>query len=257
MVDLLSPTHGFCQSRVSQRRHQSQSRKRAAKGEKRLYHFPWFCCYSSFFSLTHLSCSAQIDCLSAVIRGSQAGEYHPQLLLPTAPCCSWSPRLTYNRIWMTTLGTGPAESHFSFPLPHLDPPWLRFCSCSRRCTCNVCSPSLFASPSTSPLPRAGHLGGHRDRSQRALTAHPSPGFASRSPFALWSSGAPPPQAASSYSTARSCHTVSIISSTVSRATLRAVSPQAWVLWVAMGWAMLGWDAAEKASLNTEKKITKK
>lgn len=91
----------------------------------------------------------------------QAGEYHAQLLLPTAPHCPRSPRLMYNRIQMTTLDTGPGESHFSFPLPHLDPPRLCVCSCSRHCTCSACSPPLFASPSTRPLPRARHLDGHK------------------------------------------------------------------------------------------------
>lgn len=58
IADLLSPTNGFIHLQVSRQRHQSQNWKRAAKGQKRRYHFPLFCCYSSFFHLAPLSCSA-------------------------------------------------------------------------------------------------------------------------------------------------------------------------------------------------------
>lgn len=131
----------------------------AAKGEKRLYHFPWFCCYSSFFPLTHLRYSAWIDCPSAVTRDSQAEEYHPQLLLPKAPHCPQSPRSTYNRIGMTTLGNGPAESHSSLPLPAWTHHGCTSAAVPGTASAVFAAPHLFASPSTSPLPRAGHRGG--------------------------------------------------------------------------------------------------
>lgn len=106
VADLLSPTYGFSQSRISQEQCQSQRQKRAAKGEKSLYHF------LLLFFLSFPSPQRQcLYCLSACYaRGSQTGGCHAQLLLPNTLHCPRSPRLVFSRTWMTALGTGPGES---------------------------------------------------------------------------------------------------------------------------------------------------
>lgn len=161
VVDLLSPTHGFSQSWLYQWQYQSQSWKRAAKGEKQLYHFSWFCCYSSFCCLAHLSCSAWTDCSSAVTSGSQAEENDPQLLLPTVLCCPQSPRSTYNR----ALDPENPISLSHCPPEHTVVALLQPFQAHLQCL----QPLLFASPSGSPstrsLARSEHLCGHKGGSR--------------------------------------------------------------------------------------------
>lgn len=124
VADLLSPTYGFSQSRISQEQCQSQRQKRAAKGEKSLYHF------LLLFFLSFPSPQRQcLYCLSACYaRGSQTGGCRAQLLLPNTCTVHGHPG------WCS-VGFGwlhwalDLENPFLFPTAL--PLWLHFCSCSR------------------------------------------------------------------------------------------------------------------------------
>lgn len=172
---LASGSHGFPSSDINH--HQ----KRAAEEEAVLFPLGLLLFFLFF-------CSPQLYCLDWLFvrcdKGSQAGEFHPQLLLPTALHCSQSPSSTYNRIWIATLCTQPGESCFSFPLPHLDPLWLHFCRWSRHHTYSVCSPPAFCQPQYKNPPQSCESGWSVSSLQRALTAHLSLGSGDISPMEL-------------------------------------------------------------------------
>lgn len=130
VADLLSPTYGFSQPRVSHGLGQPQRQKRAAKGEKKPDRFP-DCCCSSFFLFSHPSYSA---CIDGCARGSQTGGCHTQLLLPNTLHCPGSLRLLFHSVWMTALGTGPGES---ISLSHC--PAHSHCGCASSAVSGTCA----------------------------------------------------------------------------------------------------------------------
>lgn len=91
-----------------------------------------------FLSLTSATVLVLTVCL--LCKGEPNGGCPPQLLLPNTLHCPRSPRLLFNKIWMTALGTGPEEY---ISLSHCTA-WSH-CGCASVAgsgTCTVCIPLL-------------------------------------------------------------------------------------------------------------------
>lgn len=157
MVDLLSPTHDWLQAVTAFPAATSITIRREQQ-KRRLYCFPWVCCYS-FFSFAHLSYTAWIDCLSAVTRAARQGNSIPSYssqLLCTAHSHPAQPTIEFGSLHCAPSLENPVS-------PSHCPTWTH-CGCTSAddpgTTLTVFAVHLlFASHSTRTLPRAVNLGG--------------------------------------------------------------------------------------------------